>query len=71
MDIKCKDWTNKGEFVTESESTKMTLTKPVALQQFGKDTHSTVYNGVEWSNLSQNQKKKIKAKIKIQLITVP
>ena len=42
MDIKCKDWTNKGEFVTESESTKMTLTKPVALQQFGKDTHSTV-----------------------------
>jgi len=69
MDIKCEDWTNKGEFVTESEPTKTTLTTPAILQQCGKDIQSTVYNGVEWSNLSQTQKKKIKAKIKIQLIT--
>jgi len=57
VNIKCEDLTNKEEFLTESEPTILTKSTPEIPQQCGSI-------GVEWSNLSKTQKKRLKAKIK-------
>ena len=52
--------TNCEEFIFESKPTMMIVSTPEVPQQCGNE------NGVEWSKLSKTQKKKSKAKAKIQ-----
>lgn len=56
----CEDLTDKGEFISESMHTIVTKSSPVIPQQCGNK------NGVDWSSLSRTQKKKMKAKTKVE-----
>ena len=57
VNIKCENLTIKKEFLIESEPTILTKSTPEIPQQCGSI-------GVEWSNLSKTQKKRMKAKNK-------
>ena len=54
--------TNREEFILESKPTMVTVETPEVPQQCGIET------GVEWSKLSKTQKKKSKAKAKINYV---